>query len=184
MKKSLLIAILFVAIPTLSSAANWKIIDNQSKIEFKATQNSSTITGSFKKFSGKIDFSPTQLETSRVEIEIDINSVEASLSDAAPTLKTAEWFSVKIFPKATFVANKFTKVSAKKFIADGILNIKGNAIATKLEFVLDEYSATKAHATGTTTINRSNFAIGAENPENAHGVQNEVVISFVIDAVK
>ena len=184
MKKLALVTAVLLAIPYISSAADWKIVPEKSKIEFKATQNNATVSGSFKKFSGKINFDQAQLKTSKVEIEIDTNSVEASLSDAAPTLKTPEWLSPKAFPKATFVADKFTKISDKKFSADGKLTIKDKSIPTKLEFTFDEYSATKAVANGSVTIKRSDFMIGAKDPANAHGVKDEVVVSFVVNAVK
>jgi len=182
------IFVIFSAIICLSSslanAADWKIIQNQSKIEFKAIQNSSTITGSFKNFSGKINFDPAQLKTSKIEIEIDIASLEASLSDAVSTLKTPEWLSTKNFPKAIFNAEKFSKISDKKFIAEGNLTIKGKTIPTKLEFTLEEYTATKAKSIGTATIKRSDFLIGAKDPANAHGVKDEVTVSCLINATK
>lgn len=170
--------------PFIASAAEWKIISDQSKIEFAAAQNSSKVLGSFKKFSGKINFDPTQLKTSKIEIEVDITSVASSTPDAASTLQAADWFSAKVFPKAIFTANKFTKIGDKKYTAEGALTIKGKAVATTLEFVLEEYSATKAKAVGFATIKRSDFAIGAKDPANAHGVADLVAVSFVVNAAK
>lgn len=184
MKKLILIATLFFISPTLSNATDWKIIPEQSKIEFKAMQNNSTVSGSFKKFSGRINFDPAQLKTSKVEIEVEVGSVEASLADAAPTLKTPEWFSAKAFPKATFIADKFAKNGDKKFSADGILKIKDKSVPAKLDFSLDEYSTTKAKATGSVMIKRSDFGIGAKDPSNAHGVKDEVAVSFIVNATK
>ncbi len=184
MKKASLITALFLVVPFISSAAEWKIIPEQSKIEFRATQNASIISGSFKKFSGKINFDPAQLKTSKVEIEIDMSSVEASLSDAVETLKKPDWLSIKIFPKATFFTDKFTKISDKKFSAEGKLVIKDKSVPTKLEFALEEYSPSKARAVGSLAIKRSDFAIGAKDPTNAHGVKDEVTVAFVIAAVK
>lgn len=184
MKKLALILLALLAAPAISSAADWKIVAEKSKIEFKATQNDSAVTGQFKKFSGKINFDPAQLKTSKVEIEVDINSVESSLSDAVSTLKTPEWFSVKIFPKAVFVADKFTKIADKKFSADGKLTIRDKTVPTKLEFVLEEYSAKSAKAVGSIAIKRSDFGVGPKDPANAHGVKDEVAVSFVVNAVK
>ena len=184
MKKLTLLIATILAIPCLSSAAEWKILSEKSKIEFRTMQNSTAILGSFKKFSGKINFDPTQLKTSKVEIEIDTNSVEASLNDAAPTLKTPEWLSAKAFPKATFIAEKFTKISDKKFTADGSLTIKGKSVPTKLNFTLEEYSQTKAKVSGSVAIRRTDFMIGAKDPANSHGVQDEVAVSFVVNTTR
>lgn len=184
MKKLLLITTLFFVAPTLASAVEWKIVQDQSKIEFKTMQNTAAVSGSFKKFSGKINFDPAQLATSKIEIEIDINSVEASLADAASTLKTPEWLSVKAFPKATFVSDKISKVSGNKYTASGMLKIKDKSLPVKLEFTMEEYSATKAKAIGTMGLRRSDFSIGAKDPANAHGVKDEVAVAFMVNAVK
>ncbi len=180
----LLAAFALLSLNSVANAAEWKIVPQKSKIEFVAMQNDAKVSGSFKNFSGKINFDKAQLTSSKVEIEIDMNSVEASLSDAAPTLKTSEWFAVKAFPKATFVSEKFTKISDKKFSADAKLTIKNKAVPTKIEFAFEEYSTNKAKAVGTATIKRSDFGVGAKDPANAHGVKDDVVVSFVVEAVK
>ncbi len=170
--------------PFITTATEWKIIPDQSKIEFATTQNSSKVLGSFKKFFGKINFDPTQLKTSTIEIEVDIASVASSTTGAALTLQAIDWFSAKDSPKAIFTANKFTKISDKKYTAEGNLTIKGKAVATILEFTLEEYSAAKAKVVGSTTIKRSDFAIGAKDPANAHGIADSVVVSFAVNAIK
>ena len=184
MKKIFFLITTFFLTTNFANATEWKIVPEKSKIEFKATQNDSAVTGSFKKFSGKINFDPAQLKNSKVVIDIDTTSVESSLSDATSTLKTVEWLSTKAFPQANFSAEKFTKISDKKFSADGKLTIKGKSIAVKFDFTLEEYSTTNARAVGTVVIKRNDFAIGAPDPANAHGVKNEVAVSFVINAIK
>jgi len=183
MKKIILLAALLLS-PTLSSASEWKMVSDKSKLEFSAMQNSTKISGSFKKFEGKIDFDQANLQSSKVTIIVDTTSLSTSLSDATSTLQTAEWLAVKAFPKATFDANKFTKISDKKFSANATLTIKGKTVPATLEFSFSEYSAKKAVAVGFATIKRSDFGIGAKDPANAHGVQDDVNISFVINAVK
>ncbi len=183
MKKLILITTLLLT-PALSSAADWKIIPDKSKIEFATMQNSTKITGSFKKFDAKIDFDQAQLKSSKVTIAIDMTSLATSLSDATSTLQTAEWLAVKAFPKATFSADKFVKISDKKFNAMGSLTIKDKSVPANLEFSFSEYSAKKAVATGLVTIKRSDFTIGAKDPANAHGVQDDVVVTFVVNAIK
>lgn len=130
MKKFLTIFAILLFSITIANAADlapaWKIIPAKSKIEFKVAQDNSIISGSFKKFSGKINFDPAQLKTSKVEIEIDIASVDASLASASETLQGTSWFASKAFPKATFTATKFSSKDNKNYRADGVLTIKGN----------------------------------------------------------
>ncbi len=184
MKKIFFAILLLAASSTLSYAESFKIIPQKSKIEFKAMQNNSAILGSFKKFEGKIDFDPQKLANSKVEIEIETSSYDCSLSDCLNSLKTAQWLDVTQFAKAIFKADKFVKTGEKKYKANGNLTIKGKTSPSELEFVLDEYNKSSASAHGQAVIKRSNFDVGAKDPANAHGVKDEVAITFVVNAVK
>jgi polyisoprenoid-binding protein YceI len=185
MKKilTILAAIFFTTSAQASENLAWKIVPAQSKIEFKVAQDSSTISGSFKKFGGTINFDKAQLNKSKVAIDIDTSSITVSLAEAAGTVQSAEWLSSKSFPKATFVAEKFTAVG-KSFRADGNLTLKGKTVPAILEFSFDEYSAAKAHAVGKATIKRSAFAVGNSDVKKANGVKDEIEISFSITAEK
>ncbi len=160
----------------------WKIIPSKSKLEFRAIQENSSITGSFKKFDGKINFDKNQLTKSKIQIDIDTTSIDISFNEALETIKNAAWLSVQAFPKATFTATRFTNLSAQKtFRADGMLTIKGKTIATPVEFILEEYSQTNARAVGKTTIKRSAFLVGDRDPKKANGVKDEIEITFMIN---
>jgi polyisoprenoid-binding protein YceI len=164
--------------------SEWNILSEKSKIEFKANQNGSIISGAFKKFSGKITFNQNKLDESFVEIEVDISSINTSLREVVESLKSSVWFSAKLFPKAIFSAEKFTKISESKFKADGSLTIKGKTIPTQLDFSFSEFSDDKAIAVGTAKINRSDFGIGEKEESKANGIKNEVDITFIINAIK
>jgi polyisoprenoid-binding protein YceI len=172
---------------TNSSSATvpqWKIIPETSKIAFEATQNNASITGSFKKFDGTIFFHPYHTLESKVEIEVDTTSVETSFAEAMETLQDSTWLAVKTFPKAIFRANKFIPMNKNSFRSIGTLTIKDKTVPINLDFTLDEFTKTTAKATGMTTIKRSAFGIGNVDVKKANGVENEVVITFTINAEK
>ena len=119
MKIRFLLAFLSLFIPISQAfATNWKIIPEKSSIVFTATQNNAPVTGKFTNFIGEIDFDPKSLDKSQVKIEIDMNSVSASYDEMTNSLKTEEWFSVKIFPTATFESRNFTKINENHLIKD------------------------------------------------------------------
>lgn len=183
MQKFLTTISIFLLTTSIANAApEWKIIPAKSKIEFKVAQDSSTISGSFKKFSGKINFDPAQLKTSKAEIEIDVTSVNASLDSASETLQGAAWFASKTFPKATFTATKFSSKDNKNFRADGFLSIKGKQLPVVLDFNFTELSENKAHAIAKATIKRSTFAVGDVDPKKANGVADDVFVTIDIAA--
>lgn len=164
-------------------AAEWKIIPAKSSLQFQATQDKSLINGSFKKFDGKILFDKNLLNKSSIEINIDTSSVETAFAEGLETIKSNEWLSTSIFPKATFKANRFVAVSgANSFEGVGTLTIKGKTVPTTISFTLPVYSAVSARAEGTATIKRSSFGIGNRDIKKANGVKDDVIVNFVIEA--
>ena len=161
----------------------WKIIPSKSKIEFKASQDKTDISGSFKKFSGKINFDSSQLQSSTVQIEIDTTSVDTTFSEAADVIQGAVWLATKAFPTAIFKSEKFTALPDKKsFRSNGTLTIKGKTLPVVLDFTLKEYSTTNAHAVGSAVIKRSAFGIGENDHKKANGVKDDVIVTIDVAA--
>lgn len=176
---SLLLALIY---STIYAIPQWKILDDKSTLTFIATQNGAPVNGEFKKFSGEIKFDPAQLSGSQIKIEIDMNSVSSSYAQIADTLKTADWFNVKSYPKATFVASHFTKTGNNAYQANGNLTLRDKTVPITLNFVLDEYSAAQSRVHGDTTIKRSAFGVGQGEWSNTNSVKDEVQIHFTLSA--
>lgn len=175
-----------LCISTFSYAAipAWKIIPDKSTLSFSATQNGSPVTGKFKTFTGKIDFDPSQLTSSQVRIIVDMNSVTTSYKDVGDTLKTSDWFDIKLFPEAIFVAKKWTKVKDNHYLADGTLTIRNKTLPLQLAFTLDEYSATEARVTGEAVIKRTKFGVGQGEWSSTDEIKDDVKVIFSVVAFK
>lgn len=187
MKKLLTICVVFLYAAAAARASEnkdlqWNLIQSKSKIGFQVAQDKAIISGSFKKFNGKINFDPKRLKGSKIEIEIDISSIETSLPSASETLQNATWFASKNFPKATFLSNSFSAIDKDKFHVDGNLTIKGKSLPATLDFNLIEYGKNVAHVSGKAKIKRSSFGVGDGDPAKANGVAEEVAINFEIFA--
>lgn len=183
------LALALITLPSFAGAEvpSWKIVPKDSEITFTATQNNAPIKGSFKDFTGEINFDPTQLDKSNVNIVISIDSMTASDSDIIKTLLTPDWFDAKQFPKATFTADKFVKAEKNKkgedtFQANGKLTIRDKTAPVTLSFVLTEYSPAKTTATGSTVIKRSVFGVGQGEWSSPAVVKDDVQIDFKIKA--
>ncbi len=182
--QSIIVAALFCLSAPVFAAPTWKIIPADSSLTFTATQNNAPITGSFKKFTGNIQFDPADLKSSRVEIDVDIASVTAGDSQVADTLKTKDWFNVTVFPHAVFKATDFVKTGDKKYEAKGVLTIRAKTIPMVLVFNLDDYAANKAHATGSTTLQRTQFGVGQGDWSKTDAIKDDVRVDFIISATK
>jgi polyisoprenoid-binding protein YceI len=84
-----------------AASEKYLITPENSKIEFVGAKVTGQHNGSFKKFTGTIDWAG-QPEKSRVSITIDANSIETDTPDLTKHLKTADFFDVAKYPQATF----------------------------------------------------------------------------------
>lgn len=81
----------------------FNITAQNSKIDFVGSKVTGSHNGSFKAFSGSIDYAGVP-EKSRVSITIDMNSVTTDADGLTQHLKTPDFFDVTKFPQATFTS--------------------------------------------------------------------------------
>jgi polyisoprenoid-binding protein YceI len=174
----LILWILCVALPVYAAVPAWQIIPEKSTITFTGTQNNAPVLGSFKKFAGIIYFDPTKLNESHVQITIDTASISTAYGEIADTLKTTDWFNVKVFPQAIFKSNQFIKLAEQSYQAKGMLTIRDKTQPVTLTFDLLEYTKTSAHVTGSITIKRIAFGVGQGEWSKTDEVKDDVNIKF------
>ena len=82
------------------------ISPENSKVEFVAAKVTRSHQASFKQFAGTIELNSNSIPDSRVSIDIDTGSVVTDEDQLTGHLKTADFFDVAKFPKATFTSTK------------------------------------------------------------------------------
>lgn len=98
------------------------ISNANSKIGFVGSKVTGSHDGGFNTFSGNIQFDPAKAEASRIEIEIDMNSVFSDNENLTGHLKTGDFFLVEQHPTAKFVSTAITAGGDK----DATHTISGN----------------------------------------------------------
>jgi len=169
--------------PAYTTNPEWSVVPQESSVSFIAKQGQTSIKGSFKKLDGKIIFDKNQTKGNKVDIEVDVSSLEMSFADALTTLKTEPWLAVQSFSKAKFSAQDFTPISDKKIRAKGFLTIKNKEVPVNFDFEFLKYSKTESVAIGSFKINRKDFGIGNSAP-NQDSIDEEVIVNFNIKAQK
>lgn len=84
----------------------YKITPDNSKVEFTGSKVTGKHDGGFKAFAGTVDLVNKKPEESRVSIDIDANSMFTENDKLTEHLKTADFFDVEKYPKASFVSTK------------------------------------------------------------------------------
>ena len=102
-----------------ANAETLPITTENSKIDFVASKVTRSHNGSFQKFSGSIYLVNNAPEASRVNIDIEANSVMTDEPDLTKHLQTPDFFDVAKFPKANFTSTKIEPAGAN-------YNITGN----------------------------------------------------------
>ncbi|MEO8401588.1 MAG: YceI family protein [Gammaproteobacteria bacterium] len=179
-----LILVLFIPIMSHAAATAWQVVPNKSSLTFTATQNNSPVSGEFKTFTGDIHFDPAALKDSSIVIIVDMNSVKTSYGEVADSLRTPDWFNIKVFPRGVFKANAFVKTGDKTYQAKGTLTLRNKTIPVILDFELEKYSQTDAVAKGSVMLTRTMFGVGQGEWAKTDEVKNEVQVKFVLTAIK
>jgi polyisoprenoid-binding protein YceI len=161
----------------------WKIVPKESNLTFTATQNDAPVTGQFKSFSGEINFDPNQLNADNIKIIVDLGSVTDAYNELSDTLKSPDWFNVKLFPQAIFQSSNFVKTGDKTYQSKGTLTIRDKTQPATLIFTLEVYTSTNAVIKGSTTVKRTAFGVGQGQWSDTKAVKDDVQVNFKITAV-
>lgn len=159
---------------------SWNIVPNQSKLWFTGIQNDAPVSAYFKNFTGNIQFSPTELDKSNVRIEVDMATLAGADIQVIDTLNSADWFNIKVFPKAVFVADKFSQTSDGKYEADGNLTLRDKTLPMKLLFTLKQNNPNQITAQGSGVIKRTAFGVGQKAWSDTNQVKDNVKVEFVV----
>ncbi|CDZ77406.1 hypothetical protein BN59_01689 [Legionella massiliensis] len=170
----------------IADTANWQVVPAESTLSFTATQNNAPVTGQFKTFTAELKCNLAQPETcgSNIKIVVDINSVSDAYNQLSDTLKTAEWFDTKDFPKAVFQTSQVSKTGDKAYEAKGSLTIRDKTQPVTLSFNQTDGTDSKVVFKGTTTIKRTAFGVGTGEWADTNAVKDDVQINFTLSAAK
>ena len=124
----------------------WNVDPMHSEVLFKVKHLViSTVTGSFKSFSGKVVTEEEQFENAEVEFTVDVNSVDTGQPARDEHLRNADFFEAETYPQFKFVSSSFTKIKPDLYKLVGNLTIKGITKEVELEA---EYGGTERDSWG------------------------------------
>jgi polyisoprenoid-binding protein YceI len=143
----------------------WNVDALHSEVQFKVKHLViSTVTGSFKSFSGSAVTEGDQFENADIEFTIDVTSVDTGQPGRDEHLKNADFFEAETYPQFKFVSTSFTKIKGDLYKLIGNLTIKGITKEVELEA---EYGGTEKDTFGnikvgfevTGSIDRKDFNV-------------------------
>jgi polyisoprenoid-binding protein YceI len=171
-------------------AGTWTLDPTHSDISFSVRHLAiSKVRGSFESFDITV-VTAEDPKDSTVEATIDIASVNTGQKDRDNHLRTGDFFLAEEFPTMTFKSTGFEVANAEDFTVTGDLTLRGvtKSVVLKGEFggiVTDGYGQTKAGATATVKINRTDYGVNWNAALEAGGftLGDEVTINLEIQVV-
>lgn len=161
---------------TLAKPRTWAVASG-GNLGFTARWNGEPVNGSFKRWSANILFDPAALDTSTIDVSIDLASVDTGDSQRDGTLTDSDFFDTARFAKATYRASRFRAVSGNRYRADGTLSLRGASKPVPVSFTLD-IDGNRARARGTATIDRTSFGVGQGDYASTAEIAGPVAVSF------
>jgi polyisoprenoid-binding protein YceI len=158
------------------SAASLTADAAQSRLEFVGVQAGAEFKGVFHKFTASVDFAPDALASSRIDVQIDMNSVDTKDKDRDTTIRGKDVFDVSHNPTAHYVTKTITK-TATGFAAVGALTLRGVTKDVPIEFQFAPADG-GAKLSGSAKLNRLDFGVGQGEWKSTETIADAVKINF------
>jgi cytochrome b561/polyisoprenoid-binding protein YceI len=154
-----------VAAPTVAPAApgptgavRWAVQPGSS-VSFATAWSGEAIQGRFGRWTADVVFGPDDLEHSKVTVSIDMASADTGDAQRDQTLPASDWFDTASHPKAVFTAERFERTGEGRYVAKGMLKLRGVSKPLSLPFRLT-IDGDSASVRGVTSLDRTAFGVG------------------------
>lgn len=144
------------------------------RLEFSAMQAGARFTGSFTRFRVALDFDPAHPASGRLDVTVEVASIDTLDPERDEILRGAEFFHVGEHPQAVFHAGRFER-AGDGWRAPGDLTIRGVTRPVPVVFTLAPGSAVMK---GSANLNRLAFGLGQGEWASTEWVGDEVDVRF------
>lgn len=180
---SVIVATMLLAALAVAAGApvKYTLDPASSLLRFNFEQAGANNTGRFGKYTADVTFSPDNLAASKIDVSIDVASLDSGDKERDDTLKGADLFDVTKFPKARFVASKITLAGAGRYEASGKLTIRNVTKDFKLPLTFqtkEERGKQVGYMTGRATVKRLEYGVGQGEWKSTEWVKDDVLVTF------
>jgi polyisoprenoid-binding protein YceI len=152
----------------------------KSTLEFQFEQAGAQNKGKFTKFQTTLDFSPDNPQAGKLDVVVDVNSLDSGDKERDDALRGTDLLSVAKFPQAHFTSTQITK-TASGYDAAGKLTLHGVTRDIHVPFSLKIADA--AYLTGKTTLKRLDFGVGQGDYKSTEWVGGDVTVTYSLRLV-
>jgi len=166
----------------------WNIDTAHSNINFTITHFFTPVDGSFEEYSSEINFDPSDLENSNIDVTIPVSSINTKNERRDNHLKSEDFFNASEWPNIQFESNEIEQTGDNQFVAHGELTIRDVTREFELPFellgVMDhpmQEGKKVAGITASAQLNRTDFGVGVGDWAATAVVGDEVNIQLNLE---
>jgi polyisoprenoid-binding protein YceI len=147
------------------NTTKWVIDPMHSEVQFKVKHLViSTVTGSFKNFSGEASSTGEDFDGADISFAMDVNSIDTNQAQRDAHLRSADFFDAEAYPEIRFKSVSFKKIKDEQYRVLGELTMKGVTKPVELEAeyggtAKDSYGNEKSGFEVKGKINRKEFGL-------------------------
>lgn len=143
----------------------WSLDPTHSSVHFAVKHMVISQTkGTFENYKLKVESNGHDFLDAKIELEIDVNSINTNMKDRDNHLRSADFFDATQFPSIKFVSRSMAKINEEDYKLIGDITIKGitRSIEFKVNFggqVIDPWGNIRAGFTLESSIDRFDFGL-------------------------
>jgi len=175
MPRALALALVLALVPAAHAEA-LRAGPSDGTLEFVAIQAGAKITGAFTRFEAALDFDPQRPGEGRLDVTVDVASVDTRDAERDDILRGADFFQAGEHPRAVFHAGRFER-AGDGWRAPGDLTIRGVAQPVPVLFTLAPGTGSTVMK-GSARLRRLAFGLGRGEWADTEWVGDEVEVRF------
>ncbi len=189
MKRLFALLMLFTLGAAVPAQASDYVIDTSKAhafIQFRIQHlGYSWLYGRFNTFEGNFSYDPAKPEAARVEVTIDMASVDTNFAERDKHLRSPDFFAVGEYPQAKFVSTGFKPMGKDKGQLMGKLTMRGVTQPVTIDVTQvgagdDPWGGYRRGFVGTTTLSMADFGI----PMDLGPASREVELTLSIEGIR
>jgi polyisoprenoid-binding protein YceI len=185
MLRTILASFALALFATAAAAAppTWRVDKARSRLLFSSVVSGKAFVGSFRSWDATIRFDPNDLAHSEVEATVDTASAFTNDKDRDALLPDEDWFWTSKFARAEFTAHGFQARGPGRYLAAGVLTLRGVQKPLSLPFSLS-IQGDAAQMQGEVSLDRLVFGVGQGDFASTDTIPAQVLVRVELTAVR
>lgn len=181
------------AAPVVSPVTRWAIDTAHSEVGFRVRHMMVSWTkGKFEKFEGTLELDGQDVTKSKIDVTIDVASINTSTPDRDAHLKSPDFFDAANFPQLKFSSQKVEALAGGALRVLGQLEIRGTKKAVALDVeplaaaAKDPWGGMRRGTVAKTKLSRKDFGLNWNAALELGGVLvgDEVEITLEVELIQ